>query len=662
MRRQCIARSIAVFVLMVSFGYATDIFAGAKEEVVCQVEDKSYEELNAMESLANQARNFYWNGEYQKALQIFNSLSETSHPSTTLYFNEAAQCQLALGNMKEAEKNLRNVEKFFNAFNTEEREESAISNFGEESRKIYLGDPYEKATSYLLLTLIYMGKGDNENALAACKSGILADSDARENKYESDFTLLQLLEMKLLTLLGKADSMANYRKLARTSYLNSHPKVRDLYSDRLDALELLSFSEEKREELNITESPEETKAKLKEIDVKLSVAYQSVDPEKELGALLTGDYNTLVMVPTGKGPHKIRKGKDGQLVVVNTDDMSYGRPVLYIDGEYVSINPVSEVANISYHAATQGGRKMEALLKGKASFRSTTVGVGSLLTDIGNNVGGIAGLALVVAGVTTQGIGGAMTPEADTRAWQLLPATYDVYALNLPDGEHEVSITQSLYFEKSSEWKNTFTISGQRKLSVLLAPPAPVGRYSDLAGTTSRRSNVARLTGKSTGKKGLLITPPLGLKRIVRFPALEEDEKPEAIAPDWKKFSRKVGKKFTCPDIKASSASHLDITENADLLRKAFPLALQTEVRGVDLKKENDDKVYSMNLTFSFVETGSGQVLEKESVTGKYRKGEDDETSSTDAYYKCLDDALSKFQTKTNVGELMQKSSAAASL
>jgi tetratricopeptide (TPR) repeat protein len=615
-----------------------------------------------MEILANQGRDLYWKGQYQKSLDIFLSLTKSNHPSTPLYFNESAQCQLALGNLSEAEKNLRNVDNFFMAYNTADREEKALSKFGEEAKKIYLGDPYERATNYLLLTLIYIAKEDYENALAACKSGILANADAKDGKYDGDHTLLQLMEMKLLSITGKNDNAAQYRESARKSYINTHPSVRDIYSERLDKLEMLALSDDERSDLKIKESPDEIKAKIKGIEEKLAVASRGVNPEKDLGALFSGNYNALIVVPLGKGPSKSRKGKDGQLVVVNTDSTNYQRPSIFVDGEYLNTEPVKEVANVNYHAVTRGGRKMDAILQGKAAFRGTTVSVGKFMTDFGNAAGGWAGLAIALVGAATQGVGGAMAPEADTRCWQSLPAAFEVYALNLPAGEHEIKIAHTLYFETQNELRKKIIVGDRKKLAAVIAPPAPVGRYSEIADAGSEVKWVPKPGSKGAGNLSFLVTPPLGLKKIDRFPVTEAGEKPEAIAPDWKKIAKKIEKRLARSSVQVERISHQEITSNYESLVKAFPLAFQAELETLDLKKEKDDKVYSVRITFTIVETGTGRAKNKETVTGIFRKLEDDKTGSTDAYYKCIDDALEKFFTNRNLTELTKDKSKTASL
>jgi hypothetical protein len=44
-------------------------------------------------------------------------------------------------------------------------------------------------------------------------------------------------------------------------------------------------------------------------------------------------------------------------------------------------------------------------------------------------------------------------------------------------------------------------------------------------------------------------------------------------------------------------------------------------------------------------------------MTGVYRKTDDDKTSSTDAFYKCFDDALEKFIAQNDITILVKGSS-----
>ncbi len=653
MRTTFLKRSLFVlFLIVVCLGVKDGVaFAGDNNYVV---QDKSYEELNKMEILANDARVLYWNGEYQKALDIFDTLARSNHPNTPLYFDEIAQCQIALGKLSEAEKSLRNVDNFFRTYNTEDRERKALSSFGKEADKIYLGDPYERASNYLLLAVIFMNRGDYENALAACKSGILAAADVGDNKNSGNYTMLHLLEMKNFQMLGRTDTAAQSRAIARRSYINAHPMVRDLYSDRLGLLELLSLSQEQRKKLNVKETQEELQAKLKDVEDKLTEASRRVNPEEDLGILLTGDYNTLIVVPVGKGPHKSRKGKDGQVVVIEPDQSTYQKPAVYIDGTLASIKPVTQVADINFLAMTRGGRKMDAILQGKAVYRSTTVGAGALLTDIGNRLGGIAGLATVFVGLIAQGVGGAMSPEADTRCWQLLPSSFDVYALNLPAGEHEIDIKDRIYFEIQSETARKISINGQGGLAIVLSPPVPVGRYSENADSETEIRNSVKKAVVENETASILLPPPLGLKQIERFPPLEAGGRPEAVAPDLRKITRKIEKRLAT-SLQVVKLSHSDILNNIESFSKSLHWALQTEFEHLDLSKDKDDRIYSIDVTFSLVDTASGKAVARETTKGIYRKTADDKIGSTSAYYKCFDDALNKFLAGKNISKIVTK-------
>ncbi|MDA8431940.1 MAG: hypothetical protein M0Z60_03135, partial [Nitrospiraceae bacterium] len=585
---------------------------------------------------------------------IFGGLTKTNHPSTPLYYDEIAQCQIALGNFSAAESSLRNVDRFFRTYNTADREEKALSKFGKEADKIYMGDPYERATNYLLLSLIYISRGDYENALAACKSGILADADSASNQGGSDYTLLQLIEMKLLQVLGKSDGAIQSRNAARASYINTHPSVRELVSDRLSKQELLSMPQQQRDKLKVKETPAELQTQLTEIEEKLATASKEVNSEKDLGVLLSGDYNTLIIVPTGKGPSKGRKGKDGQLIVVETHQNTYERPSVLLDGAVVPVAPVEEVADIDFHAVTRGGRKMDALLQGKAVYRQTTVGAGEFISELGNQMGGMAGLAMVFVGIATQGIGGAMSPEADTRCWQLLPSDFDVYPLNLPPGEHEITVRHRLYFETQSETARKVTIDGHGGMVAVIAPPAPIGWYSDITASGDDMKRGATPVPAGAGKTAVILTPPLGIKKIDRFPSIAEGKKPEAIAADWKKIVRKLEKRLASPSLQLERASHREIVSNYELMEKSIPWAFQTEIEKLDLKMDKEDKVYSLQMRFSLVDTATGKAVSEETITGIFRKSENDKTSSTAAYYKCIDNALEKFLAGKNLPDLMK--------
>ena len=69
----------------------------------------------------------------------------------------------------------------------------ARSLWHEEGSKSFKGEPYERAMAYYYRGLIYLRKGDYENARAAFRQGQLQDAFAEDDQFQSDFASLMFL-------------------------------------------------------------------------------------------------------------------------------------------------------------------------------------------------------------------------------------------------------------------------------------------------------------------------------------------------------------------------------------------------------------------------------------------------------------------------------------
>lgn len=437
------------------------------------------DELNKMEEQAQKARGLFWAGDFKQAAEIFEKLQQGRHVSSPLYLNELGSCYLAMGDCENAERTLAESAMLSEAFFDPKLEKHVLSAFGKEQEKIYRGDPYERAAVLMVLALLYLDKGDMDNAMAACKSGLLADSDASESMYESDFTMLYLLELACARKRGDPEQIKNIADQARKSYRESHASVRDVVSQRGDAQALLKMSVSERRKVGCNDKDEVLKTRVQTLDTQLAERGAAINPNRDIASLLSGEFNLLVMVPRGRSPVKARRGTDANIIVVEPSQAKGQPPIVLLDSAAMPVAAAPGLADIEFQALTRGGRKMDAILNGKVAYRSTTVGAGSTLTQIGNNVGGFAGLGVALLGAAIQGVGGAMSPEADARCWQCLPRTYEVYALKVPEGKHVVQCVNYAYFEAVNEFSRNVTITGDNDIKVVIVPPELAGIYAE---------------------------------------------------------------------------------------------------------------------------------------------------------------------------------------
>gem|GEM_PF-3060737 len=606
----------------------------------------TFDELNEMELKANTARQEFWIGNYENALGIFQSINEMNHASSALYDREIGTCYLNMGNYEKAKDHFLRAVRFGEFFQSQELEEQALSNYGQEEEKIYKGDPYEQALAYMMMAMFFMGSGDYDNALAACKSGLMADSDTTENRYESDLTLLHLLEAKCHILRGNPETAEQIFSKAMDSYRITSEGVRDIYSERLSQISILKLSPAEKKEMKIKESEEDINNKLLELDEKFKQAIKSIEVDNNLGLLLTGQYNTLIVVPRGKGPEKMRAGKSGSMVIFdNCSSIDQGSEV-FLNGSSIDNTavPVRDIADVNFQANTRGGRRMDAILNGQAAFRDTTVQTGAFITELGNNVGGLGGLAVALIGAAVQGVGGAISPEADTRCWRTLPSYFSIYALDLPLGEHEVTFRQNVYFEKKNEVKRRIVIGPENDMAVVFGPSSLMGMYPEQ--TVSAGKARKRKKKQPAAPPLVLVTPPMGFQVIERFPALNENEKPEAFAPDPKKMMRTISKILKKRNFRNIQVAHNDCVSKKDEFAVKVPLALQVQLVKLGCgENENGDIEYKITMSYALIDTKSGARIFDSQVDGVSVKSKD-EPQCTKAFYNCLKSASDIFASQ----------------
>lgn len=592
------------------------------------------QELNRMESQADAARRIYWCGNYDDARRQFGELANSVHPSVILYLNECAMCSLAKGDYAEAERQLRQMDSLLNTYYSEEREKRAASAFGAEAEKVYRGDPYEQAMAYMLLASILMDRGDYDNALAACKSGLLADSDTSENLFDSDIALLQALEAKCCLLRGDKQAFASRRDAAVKSVRLTSMQVRDDFSKRQDLLELLKMSRAERRRLGDVRRDEEIRAEIDRLSAQLDQRIQSIDAATLLGPLYSGDYNVLILVPRGRCVRKARTGTDAQMVLFSEYSAPSQLPDLQLDGQSLNSDGALAVAvDVDFQATSRGGRRMDAILRGKAASRATTRGLGETLTQAGSNVGGIGGLGVALIGGIIQGTAGAMTAEADTRCWQTLPKSFQVYALQLPYGAHEVEGAHYVYFERRNTFQHKFSLVDQTDIAVIIVPPPVYGSY---IGRTELRFSERDREG--FGQPATILLPPAtGLREVIRISVTDKNAKPEAIAPDPKRVMRSIQDAMRAANIVSSLVSHDETVQSRVSLAEKHRYALQCDLGEITREGTRKSGMYKTKLAFTLIETATGRVLLTQSTEGTCT---DVSGGPSTAFYKCVTHAV----------------------
>ena len=281
------------------------------------------------------------------------------------------------------------------------RAKKARSNFTPERSKEFKGEAYERAMAFYYRGLIYLAQGDYGNARAVFQGGQLQDAFAEDQRYQSDFAVLDVLS-------GWASQCEGNTALARDFY---------------------SRATQSRAGIFVPSSGDRT----------LAIADMGLSPKK----VGEGDYGeSLAYIAPDPVPE------------ASVTFMARGVPYRANFGE-----------DLYWQATTRGGRQVDKILAGKAEFKdgATIVGAVSLqLADVALDVASwnapddddydhnrrhhhkdsdegdddsdealawAAGLAILGVGALL--VAESTVPEADTRYWDNLPAHIDYTTMPL---------------------------------------------------------------------------------------------------------------------------------------------------------------------------------------------------------------------------------------
>lgn len=266
----------------------------------------------------------------------------------------------------------------------------ARSTFHGEAEKIFRGEPYEQAVVHLMRGLLYMRDGDYENARAIFRSGALCDRSSEEAPENEQY----------------------HDDLAEMDYLEALCNIR----------------------LNDDSAPDNLKAAREH-------AYNAggvIDPPE--------NFNTIVLLLSGIGPIKYATGEYAQFLRFKDGNGVSGPVEIKVDTVTIA-SAEGPLDNMTFQATTRGGRAIDAILKGKAQFKTGASVVGDLALISGSAAGfadnsdapGL-GLGLAIIGLAAKGISAAANPAADTR---MVPVPDDIYIfpVRLEPGNHSLTVT-----------------------------------------------------------------------------------------------------------------------------------------------------------------------------------------------------------------------------
>jgi hypothetical protein len=259
----------------------------------------------------------------------------------------------------------------------------ARSHFHSESKKNFIGEPYERSMAWIYRGVLYWMDGEPDNARACFRSAQIADSDVENKTYAGDWVL--------------------------ADYLDGYASVK-FGNDGSDALKRAQAAAK-----NVSLPPYNKKA------------------------------NTLFFIEFGPGPIKHASGEYGEQLKFHTPPSTAASAELKIKDMRFPIAPTDDVAfqattrggRVMDHIL---GKK--AVFKSTTDTVGNAAIIGGLGTAVlsGDSTAQQIGLGIAAVGLLSKAISAATRPDADIRMWDNLPRHLSFASLELAPGPYQATI------------------------------------------------------------------------------------------------------------------------------------------------------------------------------------------------------------------------------
>ncbi len=293
---------------------------------------------------------------------------------------EAGLSSMEFGDYYNAEKSfdeaLINIEA---VYKDDKNAEKALSLWYQEGMKDFKGEPYERAMAYYYRGLLYLRKGDFENARASFLGGLIQDSMAVEERFRQDFALLTFMA-------GWASQMNGDIERAREFY-------------------------------------EETKS--------YNSSFVPPSPED----------NVLIIAESGGAPRKVTDGKNSEILRFVRGYNPWQSVEIKAFNEYYQAQKIEDIyrqAITRGEREIDRINKGKAVYKETTDAVGDVAIVAGAATvyagaGIGNRDASLVGLAIMGVGVLAKVTASAMEADADTRQWTNLPDSVFILTFKSPE-------------------------------------------------------------------------------------------------------------------------------------------------------------------------------------------------------------------------------------
>lgn len=352
--------------------------------------------------------------------------------------------------------------------------EAARSAFHKEANKAFKGEPYERAMAYYYRGMLYLRKGDFENARASFRTAEYQDTVSEAEEYQGDFALMDYLAGWASQCNGQAGMAKDFYEAAIAAQTSTTPGTAPA-SSAIPAATAPAAGE---------------------------------DPKATTFKAPAADANVLMVAEMGFGPLKAKDGRQKEKLVFNTattfPEIAASFTVQPKQGatQVIGTMPISSVRQ---QATTRGGRAIDGVLAGKASFKSTTQAVGTVATTAGltmmasgDSNSAQTGGYMAMAGMLFSAFSTAVKTDADVRMWDTLPDTISLATSKMDtsgglasvaftDGKAPLDLGSPAVRHMAGP---RCTLIWARSRSVLKAGTETPGDDTNVAKSVSRKKNV----------------------------------------------------------------------------------------------------------------------------------------------------------------------------
>lgn len=344
---------------------------------------------NKAQRQADRAVSAYFSGRPDLAVEILEPLAQEPDRNYVLNNLRLGQSALAAGNLTTAEDAYYRAYETLNAAGVNNQARTAATVLFNESVRIWLGEPYERAMANLQLGVVYYLQGDYGNARGAFENALFklrryADDDdaaAAFEEQESTFAVAYVLLGRTWQRLGRDD-------LA-----------------------------------------EENFTRARELDPSLGAL---ADPAVHARS------NALLILDWGTGPEKVPQGSGVIFATAQTSMLPV--PRVTVDGAPIEVGDLA-VPTIDTHVMALQ-RRWQTIDTYRAIREVTGTGMmvgGVVVLDQGlkrdHEETALLGAALI-------GLGALLNASSapDTRQWEMVPRTIYLVPLELEPGEHDIAV------------------------------------------------------------------------------------------------------------------------------------------------------------------------------------------------------------------------------